>query len=315
MTHNDAVVVESSVHTSSKNAQPTVSESFLLSNTDHYTKSFCSILFLLEEELAFIKLKPMVELQIANGLSIMSTNKINDKACAKLAEIISEIVRDKGSNFINQSRFSKISGDASEARKTSKEKELVFLKILADGFKGVLPVTFQLNCQRLKDFGGGTSKRTLNAIIDAYHTYSPNDSLTKPLTCAAADGASVDSGCHTGVFTKLSELVGWELPTLHCMNHKLELAMRDSYTGDHTFVEIKEMLDALFRLFKNSGRLWHIYQWVAEALDLVPVCFPCVGGTRFQSHALSALSSFLRNFLLTMPFAEHVDKEVAKIPS
>ena len=172
----------------------------------------------------------------------------------------------------------------------SNEKELVFLKILADGLKGVLPVTFLLKYQRLKDFGGGTSKGILNTMIDANHTYSSNYSLTKQLTFAVADGASVNFGCHTGAFTKLSKLVGWELPTLQCMNHRLELAMKDCYTGDHTFVKIKEMLDFLFRLFKNSGRLWHIYKQVVEALDL-------------------ALSSFLRNFLVTMLFTKNVEHQ------
>ena len=142
--------------------------------------------------------------------------------------------------------------------------------------------TFLLKCQKLKDFGVSTSKGTLN-----------NDSLTKQLTCAVAGGVSVNFGCHTGAFTKLSRLVGWELPTSYCMNHNLELAMKDCYIGDHTFVEIKEMLDVLFRSFKNSRKSWHIYQLVADALDLVSVCFMHVGGTRFQPHTLLALSSFL----------------------
>lgn len=102
----------------------------------------------------------------------------------------------------------------------------------------------------MKDFGGGTIKGTLNAMIEAYHTYSSNDSLTKQLACAVADRDPVNFGCHTRASTKLSELVAWELPSLQRMNHKLELAMKDSYTGDHTFVKIKEMPDVPFRLFK-----------------------------------------------------------------
>ena len=74
-------------------------------------------------------MKPIVGLQKANGLPIMFANKINDKAFAELAEIISEDVKGKVSYFINQSRFSTISGDPSTARKTGEEKELVFLKI------------------------------------------------------------------------------------------------------------------------------------------------------------------------------------------
>ena len=141
----------------------------------------------------------------------MSADKINDKACAELTEMIFEVVKDKILSFINQSWFSRISGDANEARKTGEEKVLVFLKFLADGFKGVLPITLLLKCQRLKGFGGGTSKGTFNAMIDAYHTYSSNNSLTKQLTCAVADGASINFGCHPWPFIKLSRLVGWEL--------------------------------------------------------------------------------------------------------
>ena len=83
---NDTVVAQSSISTSSKNTQPTISQSFLLSNPAQYTKLFHSVLFLLEEELAFIEPKPNVKLKKANGLLIMSANKINYKGCAELAE-------------------------------------------------------------------------------------------------------------------------------------------------------------------------------------------------------------------------------------
>lgn len=62
--------------------------------------------------------------------------------------------------------------------KTRKEKELVVLKILADCFKYVLPITFLLKCQKLKDFQSGTSNNTLSVMIDAYHTYSLHNYLT-----------------------------------------------------------------------------------------------------------------------------------------
>ena len=64
-------------------------------------KYFALHFFSLAVLLAFIQLKPIVELQEANDLPIMSADKINDKACAELADIISEDVKD--SCFINQS--------------------------------------------------------------------------------------------------------------------------------------------------------------------------------------------------------------------
>ena len=69
------------------------------------------------------------------------------------------------------------------------------------------------------------------------------------------------------------------------------------------------MLDVLHRLFKNGGRSWHIYQRVAEALNLVPLRFTRVVGTRFQPHTLSVLSSFLQKFLITMLFARNVEEQ------
>ena len=157
--------------------------------------------------------------------------------------------------------------------------------------------------------GGGNEEGTLSAMIDALSVSSPKETFLKKLIYAVADGESVNFGCHQGALTKLSEMVGWDLPTLHCFNHKLELAMKDSYTSDKTFTEIKEMLDVLHRLFKNSGRSWHIYQRVAETLNLVPLCFTRVGGTRSQPHTLNALSSFLQKFLMTMLFAENVEEQ------
>ena len=76
--------------------------------------------------LALIKLKPIVKLQKANGLPIMTANKINEKACAELAEIISEIVKDKVLYFINLTWFSAISGMPAKQEKPTKKKNWSF---------------------------------------------------------------------------------------------------------------------------------------------------------------------------------------------
>ena len=179
--------------TSNENLQPTeptVSESFLARNTNHYEKLFRTVLFLLEEELAFTKLQPLMKLQKSNGLSLMSLDKVTHVACAEFAEIIAEVIQDKIAEFINQSQFHTISGDASESRKTTEDKELVFLKFLADGFKGIIPVTVLLKCQRLKDFGGGNAEVALSAMINALSVYSPKETSLKELIFAVVNGAS-----------------------------------------------------------------------------------------------------------------------------
>ena len=266
-------------------------------------------MFLLEEELAFTKLNPLIALQKNNGARITSNNKVNHVACGEFAEIIAEVVHDFVKDLIEKSNFATISGDASEARKTSEEKELVFSRLIASGCHGVVPVTVLLKCQRLKDFGGGTSDGTFTAMNGAMESYVSSEKFISKLVCAVADGASVNFGKHSGALTQLCQLTAWDIPRIHCMNHKLELAMKDSYTNNKTFSEIKDMLDVLFRMFRNSGRTWRIYQLVAEKLSLVPLRFTKVGGTQFQAHTLNALSSFIRNFVISAFFVENVEEQ------
>ena len=155
----------------------------------------------------------------------------------------------------------------------------------------------------MKDFGSGNAEGTLSAMIDALSVFSPKETFLKKLICGVADGASVNFGRHQGAITKLSEMVRWDLPTLHCFNHKLELAMRDSYTSDKTFTKIKGMFcTGCLKIVDDHGVYTNV---LLKFRNLVPLRFTRVGGTRFQPHTLSALSSFRRNFLFTMLFAEN----------
>ena len=88
-----------------------------------------------------------------------------------------------------QSRFSIISTDPSRVRKTNEENELIFLKILAYGFKGILPITFLLKSLEVVS---PTAHVMLYVMIDAYHTYFSNDCLEKQVTCSVANQVSVN---------------------------------------------------------------------------------------------------------------------------
>ena len=133
-------------------------------------------------------------------------------------------------------------------------------------------------------------------------------SLLKKIVCVVADGASVNFGNISRALTRMVGLVSWDLPTIHCMNHRLELAMKDSYQGEKSFQKVKEMLDSLYCLFRNSGKTWSLFQLIASTLHIPSLRFTRVGGTRFQAHTLIALKNFLRNFFTTLLFAENVEK-------
>lgn len=56
------------------------------------------------------------------------------------------------------------------------------------------------------------------------------------------------------------------------------------------------MLDMLYRLFRNDGKNWRIYQVQADTMEVKPLCFARCGGTPFQVHTHVLLARFFRNY-------------------
>ena len=160
-----------------------------------------------EEELAFTKFEPLVKLQMKSGIRVSSYDKLNSATATEMATILCEIISQEITKYCTTGCFMSVSGDASEARKTAEAKELVFVKLLAKGDNGFLPVSFLLKCQRLKDFGGGSGEGTFKAKVDALNTYLPTDEFLKKIICLVADGASVNFGLISGALTRMSELI------------------------------------------------------------------------------------------------------------
>ena len=93
---------------------------------------------------------------------------------------------------------SSMSGDGSEARKTSSEKELVYAKVLVNGFKGYIPCTFLLKCQTLKNFGGANAEGTFKAMLDV------SKQASKQTSEPASKQASQQSSFKVTLFVSLS---------------------------------------------------------------------------------------------------------------
>ena len=275
----------------------------------YYEKLFRTVLYLVEEELAFTKLKGLMNLQMRNGLRFGTTDKTNNESCREMVDILADVIRDVIKGFFADGHFLSLSGDASEARKTSEEKELVFGKIMVKGHTGFVPCTFLLKCQSLKEFGGGTANGTYQAMHNAVCQYIEGEKLKQMLICMAADGAAVNFGRYNGALKLMADFVDWEVFRVHCVNHRLELSMKDAFNENKAFSDIKEMLDVLYRLFRNSGKSWRIYQLLAEKMSVSVLRFLRCGGTHFQAHTRSALTNFIRNFLVSLLFAENVEEQ------
>ena len=302
-------VIDTSVKNNAQQSQQQVRvDEILMKSSQHYYEVLFHSVLTIIEEMAFQKLKPIMELQMKNGVKFGSTDKCDAKACAEFIDVLLEVVQNFMKKFIGNSKFIPLSGDASEARKTSSEKELVFCKILVKGFKGYIPCTFLLKCHSLKDFGGADAKRTFKAILDAIMTYISEEEFKQRLiVCVLME--QVNFGIHEGAIRKMIDFVDWALPFIfHCLNHRLELGIKDAYESYDMSEKIKEMLDILHPLFKNHGKSWRLFQQVGEDVGIATYRYTKVGGTRFQAHTLIALNNFIRNFLVNLLFVENAEE-------
>ena len=71
---------------------------------------------------------------------------------------------------------------------------------------------------------------------------------------------------------------------IHCVNHNLELAIKDSYSKIQEFEEIKESLHILFKMMKDSGKTWDVFWVVGDRLGVKVLRYTKVTVTHFQAH-------------------------------
>ena len=257
---------------------------FIGNSTDYYKKLFKTALYIAEEELAFLKFKSLVLLQVDNGVKLGSTDKLNHMTCAEMVDILAEVIREMVGAAINSGHFISLSADASEAQKTSEEKELVYGKVVVNGDIKTLPCTFLLKCQSLKEFGGGDGEGTFKAMINAAEIYTEHEKLLKKVVCLTTDGAAVNFGKNQGALARMQNLLEWDVCKFHCFNHKLELGMKDAYVNEKAFEDIRSALTTLYYLFKNSGKSWRLFRIVGEQLSIHVLRYSEVHGTRCQAH-------------------------------
>lgn len=132
----------------------------------------------------------LVKIQKANGVPLIQGTHSSNKAKEFIHEI-ADAIRRKIASIICKTPFSVLS-DGSQARKTSSEKELVFVRVVRDG----VPVYFVASLQDIDSYGDATAENLFKSINNTFEDkvkITP-DSYTNFLVSATADGAAVNTG-------------------------------------------------------------------------------------------------------------------------
>ncbi|XP_065665100.1 zinc finger protein 862-like [Hydra vulgaris] len=238
--------------------------------------------------------KTLIKCQRLNG-ALLLQGKDNNKAAREYISCIASAIKEKVAKIVNETNFFSILSDGSQARKTKDEKELILVRVEREG----TPACFVVSLLDMNSLGG-MNANTIKKAIDSIFIETGSVPLTASaykykLVSATADGACVNFGIYNGVLTQLKKDRMW-LIKIHCVNHRLELAIKDAVKDISQYKECERFYISIFNLFRNSGKLKCAVKKAAEALNITFYTLPKIFGTRFISHRRRGFTKLLHNW-------------------
>jgi hypothetical protein len=164
-------------------------------------------------------------------------------------------------------------------------KELVqCAKIETEG----LTETIFLNIAQVPD---GKAETIVNTTTEFLKTAEIPLSKVTSLT---TDGAAVMVGKKGGVAARLKQLNPGIIDT-HCLNHRLALAAKQSFSGVTEFANVDETLKGVFKYFKYSAVRTHALAEIQRLVQDSPIVIKQACHTRWLSHD-QAVSAICRSY-------------------
>ena len=149
-----------------------------------------------------------------------------------------------------------VRSDGSQPLKTDSEKELVLVRTTKAG----LPIYFVVSLLEMAEFGGTDAESLKNAVDSVFEKKGNHPTLTTlhdyltKMISTKANGANISMGKYNSTLTMMATERSW-LMVIHCMNHHIELAIKDMVKSVNKFEECNKFYNTIFNLFKNLGKL------------------------------------------------------------
>lgn len=283
-------------------SQPRIDDSFHRIGTEAYRKLLTMAYLLAQGGLPLSSFETVVKCSKAAGAKLI-TGTMSGKTAREFTHYIADAIREKLALLVCSKTFFSVLSDGSQARKTGKEKELVLIRVIRSG----VPVYYGVALEDISEYGDPTADN-LKLSID--HTFKDklhidDEHYTTLMVSATSDGASVNTGKYNGLLVQLERSSRPWLVKIHCVSHRLELALKDSLLKEKSFTDIKDLMITLYYLFKQSGKLRGQFESLGRVSGVTIYTFPKVHGTRFIGHQRRGLHHLLNNWGILMQLCEN----------
>ncbi|KAK0135633.1 Zinc finger protein 862 [Merluccius polli] len=247
--------------------------------------------FIAKEEEPFVKFGPLIRLHKKNGVDINPTYD-NDVRCAEMNGEISDLMKHSLSLKLKAANYLAVLIDG-DTDISNTECEIVYVRLLENG----KPVTLLVGQQPLKH---SHAIGVLGATKAAFCAVCPEEdggSWMKKCISFGADGASVNMGHREGVIAHLQREAGRHIIPIHCMPHRLELAILTIQKKEPKVSVVYDLLHLIWKTYHYSPKSKRELYALGQELG-VDICKPSsVKGTRWIPHVHRALKVLLRHGL------------------
>lgn len=224
--------------------------------------SFRTAYTVAKERLAFRKMPPLMTLQELNGAVVGNVHR-SDHSCAEMVNHIAKEMKQVLVKNIKEKK-SRISLTVDESTIFGLAYLIIFIRCDVTGHGGVENIFLDL--VELKE--GTDASAIYDALRQSLKTAGLDDAfLQKNLISIATDGASVLTGCKSGVIARFKTEFP-KLKSIHCMAHRLELAVHDSLKSLAACNHFEIFISKLYSLFNQSHKLARLLQEVADELNV-----------------------------------------------
>ena len=246
---------------------------------------FNSAYYLSKSERPYSDFEELLELQEKNGAKYHKGYR-NERSAANFVDTCGQVIKDNMvQDLLNAKYYSVLMDGSTDSSVT--EQELIYLLFL--GKNGIPEVKF-FSVESVKAADADGLKSSLKEAFERIGILC----FENRLHGLNVDGASVNTGVHRGLGAKIRELAPW-LTFVHCFNHRLELAVKDTFKGTF-FDEIDTMLLKLYYLYKKSAKRTRELQAFGEVYEKVITRPVKSSGTGWVAHKVNAMEIVLMNY-------------------
>ncbi|KAJ8022231.1 hypothetical protein HOLleu_39653 [Holothuria leucospilota] len=214
-------------------------------------------------------------------------------------QYIVDDIREPLKDASNNARvFSVIYDGATDASVT--EVEIVYCRYVRDG----KPLNCFVNLHEVEHaHAEGVFSAIDNAMVSA-----GIENWKEKLVGAGSDGAKVNVGINNSVATRMQGDGREHIVIVHCVAHRLELAILGAIKENEMLQTVQDMLNKIHKHYHYSPKALRELEMVAEAMGEKFLKPQRLSGTRWVPHIRRALQVLISKYSVILAHFEHVSE-------